>query len=217
MEKKTARPYVPGRITHQTLREASQRCHGCDLYKNAIQAVFGEGQENDGIMLVGEQPDEHEDQEGHPFVGPAGQILSRALVDAGINRDSVYITNAVKHFKWSAQGKRKIHKKPSTSETAACKPWLEEEVKLLQPEIIVCMGATACLSVFGHEEKIRDLRSQFHSSPWCENTFVTVHPSAISRVPDELGREREYRAFVNDLKLVNERANHLRSRRSLAA
>jgi uracil-DNA glycosylase len=161
--------------------------------------VFGEGAVHAAIMLVGEQPGDQEDQAGHPFVGPAGKILDKALAEAGIAREKVYVTNAVKHFKWEPQGKRRKHKKPSAFEIAACRPWLEAEVQVVKPRIVVCLGVTAAQSVFRKAVRLNDLRGRPWSTPVASNVFVTVHPSAILRHPEATQREQEYHRFVEDL------------------
>jgi len=183
------------------LREAVQSCRGCDLYQHATQAVAGEGGASSTIVFIGEQPGDEEDRKGQPFVGPAGRLLDRALQEAGIDRKSVYVTNAVKHFKFEERGKRRIHKKPSASETKACRPWLEAELEVIRPEILVCLGATAAQSVFGPDYRVTQARGKFVSHPWAALATSTIHPSAILRAPDEL-RESEYALFVEDLKKV---------------
>ena len=177
-------------------------CTGCDLYKHATQTVFGEGAAQASILFVGEQPGDQEDVAGHPFVGPAGKTFDKALIEAGIPRRDVYVTNAVKHFKWEPQGKRRKHKKPSAAEIAACRPWLEAEVAVVKPRIVVCLGVTAAQSVFGKAVRLNDMRGRPWSTPLAETVFVTVHPSAILRHPDALEREREYGRFVEDLRSI---------------
>jgi len=197
-----AEPYVPENATLGELREAAQDCKGCDLYLNATQAVLGEGPAHAAIVMVGEQPGDKEDLAGQPFVGPAGEILNRALEDAGIDRTAVYLTNAVKHFKFEERGKRRIHKKPSDGETTACKPWLWAELVRVRPRIIVCLGATAARSVIGKQHKLLAQRGKFFEHPMAELVTATVHPSAILRAPDSEAREAQYKAFVADLKAV---------------
>jgi uracil-DNA glycosylase len=189
------------------LRESAAGCTGCDLYKHATQTVFGEGTVHASIMLVGEQPGDQEDVKGRPFVGPAGSMLDKALVEAGIERQDVYVTNAVKHFKWEPQGKRRKHKKPSATEIAACRPWLEAETQLVKPRVIVCLGVTAAHSVFGKAVRLNEMRGRALSTPLAATVFVTVHPSALLRHPDAGEREREYRRFVQDLRNIR---SHLR-------
>ncbi len=175
------------------------------MYRNATQAVLGEGPEKARILMVGEQPGDREDVAGHPFVGPAGRLLDRALGDASIPREEVYITNAVKHFKFEERGKRRIHKKPSDTEIVACKPWLNAEIELIHPEIIVCLGATAARAVIGKQHQLLKERGHFFDHPWARSVTATMHPSAILRAPDEESREAGYKAFVDDLKAVREK------------
>lgn len=190
---------VPAAMTVPALREAAQTCTACDLYKQATQTVFGEGALHASILMVGEQPGDQEDRTGHPFVGPAGRMLDKALAEAGIAREDVYITNAVKHFKWEPQGKRRKHKKPSAGEIAACRPWLASEIKAVQPRVVVCLGATAAQSLFGKVVRLRAMRGKFLETPSASKVLVTVHPSAILRLPDRAQQDREYRRFVDDL------------------
>jgi uracil-DNA glycosylase len=191
------------------LRKAAADCTGCDLYKRATQTVFGQGAGHASIMFVGEQPGDQEDLAGHPFVGPAGKLLDKALVEAGIARRDVYLTNAVKHFKWEPQGKRRKHKKPSATEITACRPWLEAEVQVLKPPIVVCLGVTAAQSVFGKAVRLNEMRGRPWSTPLAATVFVTVHPSAILRHPEAMEREREYQRFVEDLQIIQQ---HLRAK-----
>ena len=191
------------------LRESSAACTGCDLYKHATQTVFGEGSVHASLLFVGEQPGDQEDLAGKPFVGPAGRMLDKALAESGIARRDVYVTNAVKHFKWEPQGKRRKHKKPSATEIAACRPWLEAETQLVKPRVVVCLGVTAAQSVFGKTVRLNELRGRAWSTPLAATVFVTVHPSALLRHPEPAEREREYRRFVEDLKSIRE---HLRSK-----
>ncbi len=187
----------------QQLAEAAAHCRACDLYKKATQAVLGEGPTHAPVMFVGEQPGDKEDRAGKPFVGPAGQLLEQALSDADIPRRAVYITNAVKHFKFEERGKRRIHKKPAASEIEACHPWLEAEIDLIHPKLIVCLGATAARAVFGRPRAVLKDRGHFVEVPGAGLVTVTVHPSAILRSPDAASREQSYQAFVTDLKLVS--------------
>ena len=191
------------------LRESSAVCTGCDLYKHATQTVFGEGNVHASLLFVGEQPGDQEDLAGKPFVGPAGRMLDKALAESGIARRDVYVTNAVKHFKWEPQGKRRKHKKPSAAEIAACRPWLEAETQLVKPRVVVCLGVTAAQSVFGKTVRLNELRGRAWSTPLAPTVFVTVHPSALLRHPEPAEREREYRRFVEDLESIRE---HLRSK-----
>ena len=199
---RSAAPFIPARLTVPALQEAAASCTGCDLYKQATQTVFGEGAAHAKIILVGEQPGDQEDRAGHPFVGPAGKILDKALAEAGIARHDVYVTNAVKHFKWEPQGKRRKHKKPSAAEIAACRPWLEAEVQVLGPRVIVCLGVTAAQSVFGELVRLNEIRGKSWSTAMGSNVFVTVHPSAILRHPEAAQRAEEYRRFVQDLRRI---------------
>ncbi len=200
-----AKPFVPETGSLEQLLRAAQNCHGCELYRAATQAVLGEGPVPARIMLVGEQPGDREDLAGHPFVGPAGALLDRALADAGIERKDVYVTNAVKHFKFEERGKRRIHKKPSSAQVAACKPWLEAELVIVQPRLIVCLGATAAHSVIGPHHRLLEERGRFFPYPSAEAVTATVHPSAILRSPDPAQRQLDYKAFVKDLIAVRKR------------
>lgn len=200
----TAADFLPQRLTLPNLQEAVKGCRGCDLYRNATQAVFGEGPRSARLLFIGEQPGNEEDLKGHPFVGPAGRLLDEALVDAGIDRADVYVTNAVKHFKFEQRGKLRLHKKPSMSEVKACRAWLEAEITVLRPAILVCLGATAAMSVFGREYRVTKERGQFVEHPWARQATSTVHPSAILRAPDAEQRHAEYELFVADLKKVRE-------------
>jgi uracil-DNA glycosylase len=189
--------------TLEALRRQAATCTGCDLYKHATQTVFGEGPARAGIVLVGEQPGHEEDLAGRPFVGPAGRLLDQALERADLDRRRVYITNAVKHFKWTkdkAGGKRRIHDKPNQSEVEACHPWLEQELWLIRPDALVCLGATAAQAIFRRRMTISASRGQRLTSPMGIATFVTVHPSAILRIPDRASRDAELDRFVDDLR-----------------
>lgn len=177
----TAAEYVPEHLTPQALREAVQSCKGCELYARATQAVLGEGPRSAQIMFIGEQPGDEEDRQGHPFVGPSGKLLDRALGDAGIDRSLVYVTNAVKHFKFEERGKRRLHKKPNGLEIRACRPWLEAEITLIQPQILVCLGATAAQAIFGGTYRLTKERGTFVRNSWAPHATSTVHPSAILR------------------------------------
>ncbi len=185
----------------QALRDAVQKCRECDLYRNATQAVAGEGPRSALIVFIGEQPGDQEDREGRPFVGPAGRLLDRALAEAGFDRSEVYVTNAVKHFKFEERGKRRIHKRPSSSESTACRPWLEAELSLIRPAMMVCLGATAARAVFGPDYRVTKERGKFVAHHWAPRATSTVHPSAILRAPDDQ-RDAEYLRFVEDLKKV---------------
>lgn len=196
---------VPEGATLFVLAEAVQDCRGCDLYRNATQAVLGEGPSSARVVMVGEQPGDQEDLAGKPFVGPAGGVLNRALVDAAIDRSEVYVTNAVKHFKFEERGKRRIHKKPSNFEIAACRPWLDAELRLVQPEVIVCLGATAAHGVIGKGHQLLKERGRFFAHPLAKFVTATVHPSSILRAPDAEARHAAYAAFVEDLIAVREK------------
>ena len=193
---------IPERPSLGATREAAQNCRACDLYKRATQTVFGEGPRKATVMLVGEQPGDAEDIAGHPFVGPAGKLLDRALEEAGINRKLVYVTNVVKHFKWEPRGKRRIHAKPNAAEIGACRPWLETEIALLKPRVLVCLGATAAQALLGKSFKVTKQRGTFVSSSLAPRVTATVHPSSILRAPDEESRRAEMRRFVADLERV---------------
>jgi uracil-DNA glycosylase len=198
----SAADYLPSGKTLPALREAVQGCRGCDLYRNATQAVFGEGAARAEVLLVGEQPGDKEDLAGRPFVGPAGQLLDRALEEAGIDRGQTYVTNAVKHFKWQARGKRRIHQKPSWSESVACRPWLEAELDVVKPRVVVCLGATAAQSLLGRDFRVTQHRGELLDSDLAEFVTATIHPSAILRQQDEPSRHTEFDAFVADLSIV---------------
>ena len=185
-----------------SLRDAARECTACPLYKKATQTVFGEGPRHASIMLIGEQPGDQEDVAGKPFVGPAGQIMNRALEEAGIDRAKVYVTNAVKHFKWEPRGKRRIHEKPNSREIAACRPWLEAELRLVRPRLVVAMGATAGQTLFGPSFRVTRDRGKVLWSKFGPKIVATVHPSSLLRQPDEEAREREYRNFVADLRVA---------------
>src|SRR5262249_29416331 len=200
--RKSAASFIPTEPTLMVLRQAASTCTGCDLYKRATQTVFGEGAAHAKILLVGEQPGDQEDRAGHSFVGPAGSMLERALAEAGISRKDLSVTNAVKHFKWESQGKRRKHKKPSAIEIAACRPWIEAEVRVLEPHVIVCLGVTAAQSVFGKGVRLHEMRGRISETVLSPHVLVTVHPSAILRHPDKDQRDLEYRRFVNDLNRI---------------
>jgi DNA polymerase len=182
-----------------TLREAARGCTACPLYRNATQTVFGEGPKHAKMMFLGEQPGDQEDLSGKPFIGPAGQLLDRALKDAGIDRNSVYVTNTVKHFKWEPRGKRRIHQKPSSRDIAACRPWFEAELQVVRPAILVCLGSTAAQALFGSSFRVTKERGKLLESELAPRVVTTVHPSALLRQPDEEARVREYAHFVQDL------------------
>ncbi|HEU0274567.1 MAG TPA: UdgX family uracil-DNA binding protein [Candidatus Udaeobacter sp.] len=185
---------------------AAKTCTACHLYERATQTVFGEGHKGATMMLVGEQPGDYEDVAGKPFVGPAGKIMDRALEEAGIDRAEVYVTNAVKHFKWEPRGKRRIHKKPNSREIAACRPWLEAELRIVKPRLVVAMGATAAQTIFGPAFRVTRERGKVLSSKFAPKVLATVHPSSLLRQPDEESRQREYERFVADLRSARKAA-----------
>ena len=197
---RSAAEFVPDRPTLSKARDAAKDCRGCHLWKIGTQTVFGEGAKRADLMLVGEQPGNEEDLSGHPFVGPAGKLLDRALADAGIDRTLVYVTNVVKHFKWEPRGKRRIHKKPNAAEIGACRPWLDTEIALVKPRIIICLGATAAQALLGRQFRVTAHRGQFVPSPLAPFVLATVHPSSILRAPDDEARHREIKQFTNDLR-----------------
>lgn len=199
----TAAPLIPVRPTLPKLRAAAASCQACPLYKTGTQTVFGEGLHTAKVMFVGEQPGNDEDLQGRPFVGPAGKLLDQALVEAGINRDEVYVTNVVKHFKWEPKGKRRIHKKPNAREIAACRPWLEAELDVVKPEVLVCLGASAAQALLGREFRVSQQRGEFIQSPLAPRVMATVHPSSILRAPDDETRRAERKRFVEDLKKLS--------------
>jgi uracil-DNA glycosylase family protein len=187
--------------TLPTLREAAADCRACPLWKVGTQTVFGEGPGNAELMLVGEQPGDREDREGRPFVGPAGRLLDEALAEAGIDRSRAYLTNAVKHFKWRASGKRRIHAKPNWSEIAACRPWLDSELEVVRPDVLVCLGATAAQALLGRAFRVTKQRGQPVESDLAPHVLATIHPSAILRGDPE-SRKSELAAFVKDLEVA---------------
>src|SRR6266704_518226 len=202
----TAEPFLPARITLPALTKAVQGCRGCPLYRNATQAVFGEGPQHATVMFVGEQ---QEDQEGKPFVGPAGKVLGEILEEVGIDRAEVYVTNAVKHFKWEPRGTRRIHSKPSAREMAACKPWLTAEFGVIKPQMVICLGATAAQDLFGPKFKITKERGKIiEDTGIAPMVMATVHPSSILRAPDHDAREKARKDFTEDLATA---AKHLKN------
>jgi uracil-DNA glycosylase len=186
----------------EELREAAAGCHGCDLWENATQTVFGEGAEHARLMFIGEQPGDQEDLQGKPFVGPAGKLLERALDEAGIDRRRVYVTNAVKHFRWTRRGKRRLHEKPNAGQVRACRPWLEAEIEVVRPRLLVLLGATAAQSVMGSAFRVSRQRGEVLPSPFGIPVLATVHPSSILRATDDESREAAMSSFVADLKLA---------------
>jgi uracil-DNA glycosylase len=198
----TAAPFVPDRPTLPKLRAAAAGCTGCHLYKLGTQTVFGEGSADADVVFVGEQPGDQEDLAGKPFVGPAGRVLDEGLAAAGIDRSQVYVTNAVKHFKWEPRGKRRIHQKPNWAEMTACRPWLEAELAVVQPDVLVCLGATAAQSLLGRQFRVTKTRGVPVESDLAPSVVATVHPSSILRAPDEGARQEAMQDFVRDLKAV---------------
>ena len=200
----TAAPLIPPRPTLASLRKAAAACKACDLWKRGTQTVFGEGKPNAKVMFVGEQPGDREDIVGRPFVGAAGKLLDQALEQVGIDRSEVYVTNVVKHFSWVPQerGKRRIHKKPRDSEINACRPWLDAEIAVVKPNVMVCLGATAAQAVLGKDFRVSKHRGELIHSPLAPYVTATVHPSSILRAQDDESRRAEMEAFVNDLKKV---------------
>jgi DNA polymerase len=198
----TAAALIPAGVTLPKLRELASACTACELYKKGTQTVFGEGDLHAPVMMVGEQPGDQEDKQGKPFVGPAGRLLDRCLEAAGIDRTQVYVTNVVKHFKWEPRGKRRIHEKPNVQEIRACKPWLEAEISLVRPRLVVCLGATAAQAVMGKDFRVTKSRGQLVQSPAGVDVIATVHPSSLLRAPDEETYKRELASFVTDLRAV---------------
>src|SRR5256886_5943257 len=198
----SAAAYLPDRPTLPRLREAAAGCRACPLWQTGTQTVFGEGRAAAEVMLVGEQPGDQEDKEGRPFVGPAGRVLDEVLELAGVERGGVYLTNAVKHFKWEARGKRRIHAKPTWSEQMACKPWLEAELEVVRPRVLVCLGATAAQSLLGKQFRVTKERGRWLESEPAEDVTATIPPSAVLRQRDSDSRRRELAGLVADLKLA---------------
>jgi uracil-DNA glycosylase len=192
----------PETPTLAVLSKAAAGCKACPLYKTATQTVFGEGPRDAKIVFVGEQPGDVEDREGRPFVGPAGHLLDRALLEAGIERKNAYVTNGVKHFKWEPRGQRRLHQKPSARDIAACRPWLMAELLILKPRVLVALGGTAAKALLGPAVRVLRDRGKAMSSELCERTVVTVHPSSLLRAPDEAARAEAYRLFVQDLRII---------------
>jgi DNA polymerase len=195
----SAAEYLPSTRGLTALREAAASCRACPLWRTGTQTVFGEGARASDVMLVGEQPGDKEDLAGRPFVGPAGKLLDEALEAAGIDRSRAYVTNAVKHFKWQAKGKRRIHAKPAWAEIAACRPWLDAELDAVKPEVLVCLGATAAQALLGRQFRVTRERGRPVESDLAPNVVATIHPSAVLRADD---REREFRGLVQDLEVV---------------
>ena len=202
LPERSALQYFPEVIRYNDLKRASAGCRGCDLYKYATQTVFGEGPQEATLLFVGEQPGDEEDLKGSPFVGPAGRLFDKALAEAAIDRDSVYVTNVVKHFKWIPKGKRRLHQNPRASEVEACLPWLAAELDVVKPRILVCLGATASQALLGPEFRVTRDRGKWLDSPMAERMLATVHPSSILRARDSESRETMYAEFVDDLRVV---------------
>ncbi len=200
-----AETFIPARPTLASLRRAAQGCTACDLYENATQAVVGEGPRHARAAFVGEQPGDQEDLQGRPFVGPAGRVFDELLAAAGIPRDEVFVTNAVRHFKFELRGKRRLHQKPTLTEVRACRPWLEAELAIVQPEGIVCLGATAAQGFLGPKFRITQDRGRFFPTPLAEWLMATLHPSAVLRMPDEAARRAARAQLLADLQAVAER------------
>ena len=198
--KSPANDLIPLRPTLSSLKAAAADCQACDLWKKGTQTVFGDGSRRSNVLFVGEQPGNEEDLTGKPFVGPAGKLFDNALEAAGIDRKQTYVTNVVKHFKWEPRGKRRIHKKPNAIEIAACRPWLEAEIAVVKPEVILALGATAAQALLGPQFRVTKQRGQFIESTLAPYVMATVHPSSILRAPDDETRRLEYRRFVDDLK-----------------
>jgi DNA polymerase len=198
----TAAPLVPSRPTLASLRAAAAGCRACELWQRATQTVFGEGRREADVMFVGEQPGNEEDLAGRPFVGPAGKLFGRALEEAGLDRARAYVTNVVKHFKWEPRGKRRIHAKPNALEITACYPWLEAEIAVVKPRVLVCLGATAAQALLGRSFRVSRRRGEFIPSPLAPQVTATVHPSSILRAPDDQSRRQEMQRFVEDLQRV---------------
>ena len=201
-ESKDTEDFFPDGKTLPALREAAADCQACDLYKRGTQTVFGAGTRNAEVLFVGEQPGNDEDLEGEPFVGPAGKLLDKALEEAGIDRQKAYVTNVVKHFKWEPRGKRRIHKKPNAKEIAACRPWLEAEIEIVKPKVIVCLGATAAQALLGSKFRVIKDGGKFIESNLAPYIIATLHPSAILRASDDETRHEQKRRFIYDLKKV---------------
>jgi uracil-DNA glycosylase len=215
----SAAPFVPDRPTLRTAREAAKSCKGCWLWSLGTQTVFGEGTRQAEVLIVGEQPGDQEDKAGRPFVGPAGRLLDKALDEAGIDRERVYVTNAVKHFKWErgAKSARRIHKKPNDAEIRACRPWLDAELALVRPRYIIALGATAAQALLGKQFRVTKDRGKAMPSPLAEAVFATVHPSSVLRAPDATARAVAERAFIADLAKIARRLHSKGRRRAMAA
>jgi len=202
MTEGSAADFFPKQKTLPAFRDAATDCKACDLWERGTQTVFGEGSRRAEVVFVGEQPGNEEDLSGKPFVGPAGRLLDDALEEAGIDRAQTYVTNVVKHFKWEPRGKRRIHKKPNAREITACRPWLEAEINLVKPKVVVCLGATAAQALLGSQFRVSKERGKFIESTLAPYIVATVHPSSILRAPDEETRHTEKRLFIDDLKKI---------------
>jgi uracil-DNA glycosylase family protein len=200
----SATEFLPERVSLKGLREAAARCRGCDLYEKANQTVFGEGKKSSRMMLVGETPGDVEDREGHVFVGPAGHELDRALGQLGIDRRDVYLTNAVKHFRFQERGKRRIHQTPTARQITACRPWVRAELRVVKPEALVVMGAVAAKTLLGNAFRVTEQRGRLLDSDLAPIVVATIHPSVVLRAPDARARGREREAFTNDLRVAVE-------------
>ncbi len=211
----TSAPLIPPHPTLPTLRDAAARCRACDLWERGTQTVFGEGARGADVVLVGEQPGDREDLEGHPFIGPAGKLLDRALAEAGLDRRRIYMTNVVKHFKWEARGKKRIHQKPNATEIRACRPWLDAELAVIAPTAVVCLGATAAQALLGKTFRVSQHRGEIMPSALAPLVMGTVHPSSILRAPDDETRHAELEQFVLDLKRLREALRDLEARRGV--
>ncbi len=205
----TAVAFLPERRSLSALREAAQHCEGCPLFAKATQTVFGVGPARADVVMVGEQPGDMEDRQGEPFVGPAGKLLDRLMEEAGLARSRVYVTNAVKHFKWTPRGKRRLHGKPNSREIFACRPWLEAELEAIKPEILVLLGSTAAKSLLGSKFKVTKERGQPRATEWARWTLATYHPSALLRSIDLPGGEKLREQFLSDLRLVARKLDEL--------
>jgi DNA polymerase len=199
LDVQTAAALIPPHPTLPLLQSIASSCQACELYKRGTQTVFGEGPKAARAMMVGEQPGDAEDRMGHPFVGPAGKMLDKALAEAGIDRELVYVTNVVKHFKWSERGKRRLHEKPNAREIAACRPWLDAEIAIVKPRVLVCLGATAAQALLGKKFKVTEQRGELLRSELAPYVMATVHPSSLLRAPDDETRRREIHRFIQDL------------------
>lgn len=210
-QNRSAADFFPNRFTLEDLAVAARSCKGCDLYRDATQTVFGEGEDKATLMFVGEQPGDMEDRQGRPFVGPAGRLLDKALAEARIPRAQVYVTNAVKHFRFIQRGKRRLHQKPVVRQVMACRPWLEAEIDVIHPKVIVCLGATGAQAMIGRNVRVTQERGKFIPMDSRE-VFITIHPSAILRLRESGEREAEYKRFVAEMKLVQRKLIRLKGR-----